>query len=75
MDELNQHHGREWLKQMYSAIEDQQLLDDNEEIKYLKVISGFLSRWLPIQFDAQMAGLDVIMGLEAAETASAYLRC
>lgn len=42
LDEVNQHHSRQWLQQMYIAIEDQHLLDGYERITYLTLISDFL---------------------------------
>jgi hypothetical protein len=44
LDELDRHHEREWLQQMYLDIEVQRLLDGEEEIQFLKIISGFTCR-------------------------------
>lgn len=43
-DHLTQHQSRDWLCQMYSEFEDQQLLAVEEDIQHLEFVAGFASR-------------------------------
>lgn len=44
LEALEQHHGRDWLQQMYQTFKDNELLDGTERIEHLTLIAGFVSR-------------------------------
>ncbi|KAF7624390.1 hypothetical protein COH20_011023 [Aspergillus flavus] len=44
LEALEQHHGRDWLQQMYQTFKDNELLDGTERIEHLTLIAGFVAR-------------------------------
>ncbi|OOO07112.1 major facilitator superfamily MFS_1 [Aspergillus oryzae] len=43
LEALEQHHGRDWLQQMYQTFKDNELLDGTERIEHLTLIAGFVA--------------------------------